>query len=230
MIQRLRRVLLGVGIGMGVLVVTVWILIHTLGDHDRLYRGKSIYDWASQINSPIPAVSNETRVVIQTTVIPDLTATMFNDTTDSKVRLVLIEQLNTLPGVNLLFTRADGRRAMAAASIGSFGPQAQAAIPDLIKALKGTDRAVRGAAAKALGDIHCQPEAIIPLLISHLDDPQDDVPEAAVEALGEFGALSRPALPKMAPLLKIPDKDLQHALRIALKQIDPEEAAKMGVK
>jgi hypothetical protein len=230
MIQRLWRVLLGVAIGMGILVLVLWILVHTLGEHDRLYRGKTAYDWANQMNSPVSAVSNETRVVIQTVVIPDLTMTMFNDTRDSKLRLALIEHLNALPGINLLFTPADGRRAVAAASIGSFGPQAQCAIPDLIKALKGNDRAVRGASAKALGDIHCQPETIIPLLITYIDDPQDDVPEAAVEALGEFGPLSRAALPKMAPLLKKPDKDLQHALRIALKQIDSEEAAKMGVK
>ena len=230
MIQRLRRVLLGVGIGVGLLVLAVWILVHTLGDRDRLYRGKSVYDWAYQVNSPVPAVSNETRVVVQTMVIPDLAATMFNDMVDSKMRVVLIERLNMLPGVNLLYTPAEGRRAVAAASIGSFGPEAQIAIPDLIKALKGNDRAVRGAAAKALGDIHSQPETVIPLLIAYLDDPQDDVPAAAVEALGEFGALSRPALPKMIPLLKKQDKDLQHALRIALKQIDPEEAAKAGVK
>src|SRR5262249_30211398 len=153
MIQRLRRVLLGVGIGVGVIVLTVWILVHTLGDHDRLYHGKSIYDWANQMNSSVPAVSNETRVVIQTVVIPDLTATMFNDMVDRKMRVVLIERLNMLPAVNLLYTPAEGRRAVATASIGSFGPQAQIAIPDLIRALKGNDRAVRGAAAKALGDV-----------------------------------------------------------------------------
>jgi len=215
---------------MGVLVVTVWILIRTLGDHDRLYHGKSIYDWANQMNSPTPGVSNETRTVIQTTVIPDLTSTMFNDMADSKLRLALVEQLNLLPGVTLFYTPAEGRRALAVASLGSLGPQAQVAIPDLIKALKGTDRAVRGPAAKALGDIHCQPETIIPLLTAYLDDPQDDVPVAAVEALGEFGPLSRPALPQILPFLKKQDKDLQHALRIALKQIDPEEAAKAGIK
>src|SRR5882724_4514694 len=101
MIQRLRRVLLGVGIGMGILVATVWILIHTLGDRDRLYQGKPAYYWVNQMNSPVPAVSNETRVVIQTAVIPDLTATMFQDIHDSKLKVILVEELNTLPGVNM---------------------------------------------------------------------------------------------------------------------------------
>src|SRR5262249_6786316 len=130
MIPRLKRVLLGVAIGMGLLIITVWILIHTLGDHDRLYQGKPIYFWANQMNSPVAAVSNETRLVIQTAVIPDLTTIMFTDIGDSKLRLILIEQLNTLPGVNMYYTPADGRRAEATASIGSFGALAQPVIPD----------------------------------------------------------------------------------------------------
>ena len=230
MFQRSKRILLGVGIGMGVLILTVWILIHAFTDRDRSYHGKTLYDWAAQMNSPVAVVSNETRVVIQTVVIPDLTAIMFNDMVDSKLKMTLIDQLNRLPGVNLLHTPAEGRRAVATESIGSFGPLAQPAIPDLIKALKSNDRAVRAPAAKALGDIQCQPETIIPLLTSYLEDPEDEVPVAAVEALGEFGALSRSAFPRMIPLLKNHDKDLQHALRSALKQIDPEEAAKAGVK
>src|SRR5206468_775942 len=145
---------------------TVWILIHTLGDRDRLYQGKPAYYWVNQMNSPVPAVSNETRVVIQTAVIPDLTATMFQDIHDSKLKVILVEELNTLPGVNMYLTRAEGRRAQAAASLGAIGPQAQIAIPDLIKALKGNDSVVRGAAAKSLGNVHSQPETIVPLLIS----------------------------------------------------------------
>ena len=230
MIQRLTRVLIGVALGMGALILTVWILIHSLGTHDRLYRGKPLDYWVKQLASPEPAVSSDTRALVQTTVIPDLTTTLFNDTRDSKLRLALIDQLNALPGVNIYFIPADGRRAQAAGSLASLGTNAEAAIPDLIKAVKGKDEMVRVSAAKALGEIHCRPEAVIPLLIGCLDDSQDSMPSAAVEALGDFGALSRAALPKLVSLLKIPDKDLQRALRIALKQIDPEEAAKAGIK
>ncbi|HTL57432.1 MAG TPA: HEAT repeat domain-containing protein [Candidatus Limnocylindrales bacterium] len=230
MAPRFKRVSVGVAIGMGCLVLLTWILIHTLPERDRLYKGRTLYDWLNTMNSPVVSTSNETRLVLQTEIIPDLTATMFNDTSDPKWKVALIDELNTLPGVNIFYTPSAGRRARAAASLGGLGPVAQAAVPDLIKALKGTDSAVRGAAAKALGDIKCQPETVIPLLINCLDDPQDDVPAAATEALGEFGPLSRPALPKLLPLLRKPDKDLQRALRVALKQIDPEEAAKAGVK
>ena len=77
---------------------------------------------------------------------------------------------------------------------------------------------------------NAQPEKIIPLLESYLDDPQDGVPEGAVEGLGLFGSLSEAAVPKLLELLKLPDKDLHAAVTMALKQIDPEEAAKAGVK
>jgi HEAT repeat protein len=64
------------------------------------------------------------------------------------------------------------------------------------------------------------------LLIALLDDPQDSVPDHAAAALGQLGALSRAAVPKLLPMLKAKDKDLRHAATIALRQIDPEAAAK----
>src|SRR5690349_6569205 len=97
---RLKRVLVGVAIGMGSLVVVTWILIHTLSERDRLYRGRALYLWLNTMNSPVALTSNETRVVLQTEVVPDLTATMFNDTRDPKWKIAIIGELNTLPGVN----------------------------------------------------------------------------------------------------------------------------------
>lgn len=71
---------------------------------------------------------------------------------------------------------------------------------------------------------------IIPQLAALLDDPQDDVPENAVKSLGQFGSLARPAVPKLLPLLQSRDKDRFLAAKAALRQIDPEAAAKAGVK
>jgi hypothetical protein len=230
MIPRMKRVLIGVAAGMGILVIGVWTLIHTIGDHDQLYAGKPIYYWQQQINNPVAAVSNETRVVVETQIIPQLTDVMFHDTQDSTLRVTLVEQLNNLPGVLIYYTPASGRRAQAVGVLGSLGDPAQKVIPDLIKAVNSKDEAVRVAAVSALGQIKAQPDTVIPFLISSLSDPQDGVPEAAVESLGNFGSLSRPAWPKLIPLLKMRDKDMQRALSIALKQIDPEEAAKVGVK
>jgi HEAT repeat protein len=161
---------------------------------------------------------------------PQLTEAMFHDTNDSRLRLALVDQLNTLPGVQICSTVAAARRVAATQAIGQIGPQAKGTIPDLIKVLKGNDPAPRPAAASALGQIHGEPETIIPLLIALLDDPQDGVPENAASALGNWGSLSKAAVPKLLPMLKAPDKDLRRAATLALKQIDPEAATNTAVK
>ncbi len=221
MIPRIKRVLLGVTIGSGALVGLIWLLIHTLGDHEALYQGKPFEYWQAQVEGSKSVASNEVSVVLDTVVIPRLTQTMFGDMNDFNLRLTLIEKLNGLPGVTIRFTSADGRRAQAAQNIGQLGPRATAAIPNLIKALRSGDAAVRGAAARALGEIRSEPDSVIPLLIGYMDDPQDGVPEAAVEALGDFGSLSKAAVPKLLPLLKTQDKDLRHAATVAIQKIEP---------
>jgi HEAT repeat protein len=148
---------------------------------------------------------------------------MFHDTNDSKLRLSVIETLNGLPGVQVYFTEADGRRFDAAGCLGKIGPAAKAAVPDLIKALKGKDAAIRVAAISALGKIRSEPETVVPLLIQYLDDENLDV--SAAKALGEFGSLAKPAIPKLLPLLRAKDDDDQAAATEALKKIDPVAAA-----
>jgi hypothetical protein len=218
---------LGVTVGLAVLVGGLWILIHTVGAREYLYAGKSIYYWQERMNSPVGEVSNETRLVIETRIIPRLTDVMFHDEYDSKLRIALVAQLNSLPGVQIYYSPAEGRRAQAAAALGSLGPHAQAALPDLISVINGKDEAVRIPAVYALGQIRSRPETVIPRLIACLDDPQDGMAVAAVESLGKFGPLSRSVWPKLIPLLKIREKDMRKALRDALPQIDPEEAAKV---
>jgi HEAT repeat protein len=227
MTPRLKRLFLGVTVGLAVLAGGLWILIRTLGAREYLYAGKTIYYWQERMNSPVSEVSNETRLVIETRIVPRLRDVMLHDDHDSKLRIALVEQLNTLPGVQIYYSPADGRRAQAAAALGSLGPHAQAALPDLLSVIDGKDEAVRVPAVNALGQIRTRPETVIPRLIACLDDPQDGMAVAAVESLGKFGPLSRPAWPKLIPLLKIRDKDMRKAMSDALPQIDPEEAAKV---
>jgi hypothetical protein len=231
MIKRSKRILVATAIGLAVCVGGIWVLTRVLNEGMApRYQGQSLFYWVERANSPEPAASNQACEVLNTTIIPQLTDAMFHDTNDSRIRLALIDQLNSLPGVQIYFTVAEGRRTMAAAALGEIGSHAKAAIPDLIKVLKGSDPAPRAGAASALGKIHSEPETIIPLLVGLLDDPQDGVPEGAATALGQFGSLSKAAVPKLLELSKVPDKDLQVAVSIALKQIDPEAAAKAGVR
>src|ERR1043166_3287332 len=130
MIQRVTRVLLAGIIGLALLAGGIWVLIHSLGEREPLYDGKSIFYWQSQMNNPASSVSNQARVVLQTQVVPRLTQVIVHDTQDSSLRLALIEQLNKLPGVTIYFTPAPGRRAQAASALGNLRSHAQGAVAD----------------------------------------------------------------------------------------------------
>ena len=228
MIKRLKRILIASAIGLVAFAAGIWVLVRMLDESLPRYQGKPLYHWVKQANSPDAAASHAAEVVINTTILPQLAETMFHDMNDSQLRLTLIEQLNTLPGVNIYRTTAYDRRAEAARLLGEIGPHAKAAIPDLIKVLNGKDPAPRATAALALGQIRAEPDTVIPFFMKLTEDPQDGVPEAAVAGLGQFDSLSKPAVPKLLKMVKGPDKDMQHAAGIALRQIAPEEAAKVG--
>jgi hypothetical protein len=230
MITRLIRILIGVALGSGLLAGLILVLIHSLGDPEHLYKGKRLSYLFQQMDSADPALSNEVRVVLQTEAIPRLITVMFNDTNDSTIRMTLVENLNELPGVNIIADKAPMRRAIAAGTLGQFGPRADVAVPSLVKVVKGHDAAPREAATRALGQIHCQPDQIVPLLITCLDDSQDGVAEAAAVSLGEFGSLAKDAVPKLVPWVNAQDKDKRHAAIIALPKIDSAAALQAGIK
>lgn len=217
----IRRIAFGVLAGLLLLAATIWVLVHTLGNKSRyVYAGKAINEWRAQLNSSDPRASNEALVVVNSRVIPELTDAMFHDTNDSRLRILLINSLNQLPGVLIFFTDATGRRVDAVQNIGELGPGAKSAVPALLQALKGPDNAVRGAAIEALGEIHSEPETMIPLLMSYLAN--DGLNDEAAKALGNYGALAKGAVPQLLPMLKAPDKDARIAAAQALQKIDPE--------
>jgi HEAT repeat protein len=52
----------------------------------------------------------------------------------------------------------------------------------------------------------------------------------ACNAMGEFGTNAEPYVPTLISLLKDPENQVRERAALALKQIDPEAAAKAGVK
>ncbi len=72
-------------------------------------------------------------------------------------------------------------RYWAAESLGKFGPEAQAAVPDLVAALKDESKMVRMAAAYALGEIGSADAA--PALREAGKDSEKEVRDAATTAL-----------------------------------------------
>jgi HEAT repeat protein len=228
--KRIIRISIGVLVGMFIVVAGVWLLSRTLGNHDTLYayEGKSLNGWTQQLESHDAGASNQAYETLNRQIIPQLVDKMFHDTNDSTVRVSLIETLNGLPGVQINYAKAEARRSWAAGYLGRIGPPAKAVVPSLIQALKGSDAVLYEPAIRALGKIHSDPGVVIPLLIPYLTN--DDLNDEAATALGNYGSLAKEAFPKILPLLHARDNDARAAARVALKQIDPEAAAKAGVK
>ena len=89
-------------------------------------------------------------------------------------------------------------RLIAAFALGRIGPEARAAIPDLIAALSGPDSRVRGEAARALGLIGPEARAAVPALIRLVTrGTVAEVAERAAEALGRLGSVAVPAVIEM---------------------------------
>src|SRR5215831_12383261 len=101
MIKRLRRILIGTVIGLVLLAGSIWALTRLLNEPIPRYQGRFLSDWLEQAHSRDAAVSNQACMVLSTTIIPQLTQTMFCDTNDSRLRLALVDQLNDLPGVQI---------------------------------------------------------------------------------------------------------------------------------
>lgn len=110
----------------------------------------------------------------------------------------------------------------AARTLGKIGPDAAAAIPDLIAALTDADDHVREHSAEALGDIGPLSTAAVPNLTAMLTDPITLIRRDAVRSLGNIGEASRPAIPEIEKLLKDREEVVRDAAKAALRRIDPQ--------
>ena len=109
-----------------------------------------------------------------------------------------------------------------------IGPAAEEAVPWLLQKLPDTDCHVRSGAIAALGEIHAQSDQVVPVLITYLNDSNGMVRVDSVLALANYKTNARPAVPVLIGLLT--DKDVKRSVSLALKEIDPEAAAKAGLK
>lgn len=132
-------------------------------------------------------------------------------------------------------------RRVAVSALGYIGPEARSAAPALFRATQDTNEMVRGVAFWALGRILPDPQLTIPVLVAGLGDPLRGYHWQAAVALGEYGPEARAAVPALLRALATNDAFLSSLgmadrlrfndpFRSALKRIDPEAAAKAGVK
>ena len=118
--------------------------------------------------------------------------------------------------------------------IKNFGTNAAEAIPNLIAVLGITtnlnNSIAQMHACEALGSIHSRPEVCVPALVPLLKSSDVGLRQMAVFALTRFGRAARPAWAGLTERLQDSDPWTREAAAKLLKQIDPDAAAKVGLK
>ena len=229
--KSLPRLLIGILLGLGAIVGGVVLLARSLASQEPLYRGQPAEFWADRLNPRDPGASNETAGVLRDLILPQLTRRILAETNDSPAKLWLLEHLDQLPGIRVDFIAADARRVQAIQDIARFGPAARMALPTLLAVLGSDDELLIGPAADALVKLQADPGVAVPALIQRLVTDDGRGRPDVVEALAEYGARSKAAVPILLKLLADhSSKEIIIAVPRALKQIDPDAAARAGVK
>jgi len=113
----------------------------------------------------------------------------------------------------------------------AIGPAAQTiAVPPFLRAAASSNGTVRRVAVLALSDVRAEPQLVVPVLVKALSDTNYFTRCAAANGLGEFGINAQQAVPSLVTLLRDPNPNVRRIAVYALKKIDPEAAAKAGVK
>jgi HEAT repeat protein len=112
-------------------------------------------------------------------------------------------------------------------ALGLIGRPARPAVPTLLQWATNADSELRLNAIFALGRIHTAPDSVVPALTNALHDTSYPVRVHALIALEQFGPEARLAVPALLEFLKT---DTTTRAASALKAIDPEAAARAGVR
>jgi HEAT repeat protein len=132
-----------------------------------------------------------------------------------------------------------GRRWRAVGLLGCLGPKAKDAVPALLGCLKDSHAPVRECAVISLGRIGPMAKDAVPALIQILRDRGGLLDNAktiesrrgdAAEALGNIGPEAKSAIPDLMKGLKDKSPAIRSRAAEALRNIDPQEAAKAGVR
>jgi HEAT repeats len=125
-------------------------------------------------------------------------------------------------------------RVWVATALGKMGPTASSALPALTGLITDPDSYVRWKAAAAIWQISSNVETSLPILVQEL--PASLETWTLVEVLGEMGPRARDAIPALEKELeKVRSNpraysELGQNITNALLKIDPESAARLGIK
>jgi len=115
-------------------------------------------------------------------------------------------------------------------SLGAIGPAANMATLAVLRETTNSHSLVRCESLAALVRITTKPELVVPALTNALSDPNSTVRFVACNSLARLGETAKQAVPALVKSLSDPVRDVQFHASRALKAIDPEAAAKAGVK
>ncbi len=111
--------------------------------------------------------------------------------------------------------------------LGILGPEAKAAIPDLLMLLTDPDEEFRERAIGLLDDVGLEHVEMIPILRRALADDSERVVYEALHILIKRGAAARSAVPGIITLLSHPDHNVRREAMMALLTISTQEPEKL---
>ena len=116
-------------------------------------------------------------------------------------------------------------REAASRALDEIGPEARAAIPNLLKSLKNREAAIRRAAIEALGNMGSKARKTAPHLAGALRDKSAAVRASAAEALAKVGARADVALPALKEALNDTATNVREAARAAIEKLKEKRSA-----
>ncbi len=138
-----------------------------------------------------------------------------------------------LPGIPYLITAGLGYRGQSGSpqraaerALKSLGP---VAVPDLVRSLRGNNRAVRSEAARVLGMIGPDARASVPALVALLDENERRLAEVAGHALGRMGPAASEAIPALERRLRAAELRTRVQAADILHRIDPDSRQVMPI-
>jgi hypothetical protein len=164
--------------------------------------------------------------------IPYVSAATRNSDAASGFKILGTNALPALPELIAIYERniSSWSQDAAADAIVAIGPEARRAIPAFVQAAAHSNAHTRVGAISALGSIHAESAIVVPVVAKSLAETNIIVKIVASRALERFGIDARAAVPILVQLLKDTDWHVRLNAANALKKIDPEAAAKAGVK
>ncbi len=201
------------------------IFLSKLRPEQLVYQGKSLKAWAEEFayapDQQRREAAGAALKAMGSQAVPGLVRLL--ETRDSFLRVKAFSLAARLPArlrrymvAHIRIPDATIVRSAAARALGSLGPEAKAAVPQLAQAIKQSERQLRWDAAGALG--HLGQEAV-PVLLPLVADKDYDLRHAAVFALGQIGPNAERAIPVLIERLTDEVEVVRVAAAQSLQQI-----------